>query len=95
MKYIKRKLLNLLYRVLVVLTEHKYDKIDEGLINNWLATSYQDKGFKDYLTNEYTKYSRYLTSAYRPNYQSIVDMMIVLRSLEKRAKEAYENREDN
>lgn len=87
---IKKFLQNVTYKLLVALVEHKSDEIDERHINDWLLFSYKHQGFKDYLTNEYTKFSRYILSAHRSDYQSVLDKKFALMQLEKKAKDLYE-----
>ena len=88
---------NLLYKLLVKLTGHADEKINEEKINSWLINSYRDDGFKNYLTSKYAFYSRRLTTAYRGDdeYRGVIAKLTVLRSLELDAKKASEESEEN
>lgn len=87
---------NLLYKVLVKLVDHDNHKIKEESIQKWLINSYRDDGFRDWLTNKYAHYTKYLTGAYRGDeeYKKVITKLITLRQLELEAKSVYDKSEE-
>lgn len=93
----KNKLLNLLYRLLVKLVDHDSSEVSEEYANSWLMDSYNNVGFKNWLTSKYAHYTKYLAGTYRgeDEYKRIVWKLVTLRQLELEAKNAYQKSQEN
>lgn len=88
----RRFIYNLISRFVI---EYEHSQVKEDKVYNWLMDSYSNEGFKGYLTNEYTRLTRYLAGSYRGDeeYKKIYHQMAILRKLENAAKTAFADSE--
>ena len=88
---------NRLYKILLRLTDHKEDEIDNEKITDWLIQSYKNEGFKDYLTNRYLVLNRYLMGGFKGGeaYRGVLLKKMELMELEQKAREAYQTKQNN
>jgi len=86
----------ILYYLISKLVEPR-DSIDEKGVEDWLAKTYADDGFRDYLTSRYSVLTQFLLSNYKGDdvYKGIIAKITELREMEIKAKSAYMKKYSN